>query len=145
MQDNQNDVGGWQTEWDTTTNASTTSAMLQAIAAVGDLPMSNTWQLEGGNPISALQALQQESGLIGGDYGNAYSTADALLGLSGQPLYGLGDLVQAREAFDFLFAAEGADGGWDSVGQTLDVILAIEAAGWQPETLQMEPIRPWTT
>ena len=37
MQDNQNDVGGWQTEWDTTTNASTTSAMLQAIAAVGDL------------------------------------------------------------------------------------------------------------
>ncbi len=142
IQDNQNDVGGWQTEWDTTTNASTTSAMLQAIAAVGDLPMSNTWQLEGGNPISALQALQQDSGLIGGDYGNAYSTADALLGLSGQPLYGLGDLVQASEAFDFLFTYEGSDGGWDSVGQTLDVILAIEAAGWQPETLRMETYSP---
>ena len=54
----------------------------------------------------------------------------------------MGDLVQASEAFDFLFAAEGEDGGWDSVGQTLDVILAIEAAGWQPETLQMEAYSP---
>ncbi|MBG0786216.1 MAG: hypothetical protein H0S79_14060, partial [Anaerolineaceae bacterium] len=142
MQDNQNHDGGWQTEWDTTTNASTTSAMLQAIAAVGDLPMSNNWQLEGGNPYSALQALQQESGLIGGDYGNAYSTADALLGLSGQPLFGLGDLVQASEAFDFLFTSEGSDGGWESMGQTIDVILAAQAAGWQPKTLQIEGNSP---
>ncbi|QRN83704.1 hypothetical protein JR338_02820 [Chloroflexota bacterium] len=138
MQDQQNDVGGWQTEWDSTTNASTTSAMLQAIAAVGDLPMTNNWQLEGGNPISALQALQQESGLIGGDYGNAYSTADALLGLSGQPLYGLGDLVQASEAFDFLVAAQDSAGGWESARTTIDVIMALDAAGWQPATLQRE-------
>ncbi len=144
MQSNQNHEGGWQSEWDTTTNASTTGAMLQAIAALSDLPMSDNWQLEGGNPNSALLALQQDNGTIGGDYANTYSTTDALLGLSGQPLYMLGDLVQASDAYNYLFASEGSDGGWESVGQTLDVILAVRAAGWQPETLQIETNSPLT-
>lgn len=142
MWDNQDHDGGWLTEWDTMTNASITSTMLQTISALGDVPMSSNWQVEGGNPYSAVQALQQENGMIGGDYANAYSTADALLGLSGKPLYKLGDLVQANNAFEFLFASEGSDGGWASVGQTLDVILAIEAGGWQADTLQIETNSP---
>lgn len=142
MWDNQDHDGGWLTEWDTTTNASITSAMLQTIAAFDDVPMSSNWQVEGGNPYSAVAALQQENGMIGGDYANAYSTTDALLGLSGKPQYQLGDLTQASNAFDFLFASEGSDGGWTSVGQTMDVILAIEAAGWQPSTLQIETNSP---
>ena len=144
MQDNQNHEGGWQSEWDTVTNASTTGAMLQAIAALADLPMSDNWQLEGGNPNSALLDLQQESGVIGGDYANTYSTTDALLGLSGQPLYLLGDLVQAGDAFDFLFASEDEDGSWQSVGQTLDVVLAVQAAGWQPVSLKVGENSPLT-
>ena len=138
MTENQEHDGGWQSEWDSTTNASITGAMLQVIAALGDVPMSGNWQLEAGNPYSAIQALQQESGVIGGDYANAYSTADALLGISGQPLFRLGDLTQAANAFDYLFAAQDSAGGWNSVGQTVDVILAVEAAGWQPSSLQIE-------
>jgi len=142
MWDNQAHDGGWLTEWDTTTNASITSAMLQTISALGDVPMSSNWQVEGGNPYSAVLALQQENGMIGGDYANTYSTTDALLGLSGKPLYQLGDLAQASNAFDYLFASEGSDGGWERVGQTLDVILAIESAGWQADTLQIETNSP---
>lgn len=142
MAANQAGDGGWLSEWDTTTNASITAAMLQAISALGDLPMGENWQLEAGNPYSAVMALQQESGVIGGDYANAYSTADALLGLSGQPLYELGNLVKANKAFDFLFAGQDSAGGWDSVGQSVDVILAVEAAGWNPATLQITSNSP---
>lgn len=142
MVENQEHSGGWQSEWDTTTNASITGAMLQVISALGDVPMSGNWQLEAGNPYSAIQALQQESGVIGGDYANAYSTADALLGVSGQPLFRLGDLAQAGNAFDYLFAAQDSAGGWDAAGQTIDVILAVKAAGWQPASLQIEGNSP---
>lgn len=142
MAEKQEHDGGWQSEWDTTTNASITSAMLQVISALGDLPMSGNWQLEAGNPYSAIQALQQESGVIGGDYANAYSTADALLGISGQPLFRLGHLAQAGNAFGYLFDAQDSAGGWDAAGQTIDVILAIEAAGWQPASLQIEGNSP---
>lgn len=137
MLDNQGEEGGWLTEWDTLTNASITGAMLQTIAALGDIPMSDNWQLEGGTPYSAVLDLQQESGVIGGDYANTYSTADALLGLSGQPLFKLGDLVQASNAFDYIFASQDSAGGWVSVGQTVDVVLAVQAAGWNPTTLQI--------
>ncbi|MDY6874122.1 MAG: prenyltransferase/squalene oxidase repeat-containing protein [Chloroflexota bacterium] len=127
--------GGWQTEWDTTTNANTTAVILQAIYAVGQNPSDETWRNEDGNPETALAALQKEDGSIGGDFANSYSTADALIGLSGQPMTAIGDLAQAGNAFDFLFSLQDADGGWGNVGQTLDVILALEAAGWQPETV----------
>ncbi len=134
--------GGWQTEWDTTTNADTTAVILQAIYAIGQTPTADNWQTKEGNPATALAALQKEDGSIGGDFANAYSTADALIGLAGQPITNLGDLSQADNAFDFLFSAQDASGGWESVGQTLDVILALEAAGWQPETVQTEGVSP---
>lgn len=134
--------GGWQTEWDTTTNADTTAVILQAIYAIGQTPTAENWQTEEGNPATALAVLQKEDGSIGGDFANAYSTADALIGLAGQSITSLGDLSQADNAFDFLFSAQDASGGWESVGQTLDVILALEAAGWQPRTVQTEGVSP---
>ncbi|MCB2203094.1 terpene cyclase/mutase family protein [bacterium] len=139
---NQQPNGGWQTEWDTTTNADTTAVILQAIYAVGQTPSDETWQQEEGNPETALVAIQKEDGSIGGDFANSYSTADALIGLASQPMTAIGDLAQAGNAFDFLFSLQDADGGWGSVGQTLDVILALEAAGWQPGSVQVENTSP---
>jgi hypothetical protein len=140
--DNQQPNGGWQTEWDTTTNADTTGVILQAIYAVGQSPTDETWQKEEGNPETVLAALQKEDGSIGGDFANSYSTADALIGLAGQPMTNIGDLSQAGNAFDFIFSLQDTAGGWGNVGQTLDVILALEAAGWQPETVQNESASP---
>lgn len=137
MQNQQQPEGGWMTQWDTVTNASTTGVMLQVIAALDEIPMDGNWQKMGGNPYNAVLSLVQEDGRIGGDYANAYSTADALIGLSGQPLYKLGTLVKTSQAFDFLLNQQHADGGWGDLLPTIDAFLAIVATGWDPSTVSM--------
>ncbi len=142
MQSNQQEEGGWLTEWDSTTNADITAMMLQTISALGQLPMDKNWQLQTGNPYTALLKLQQENGAIGGDFANAFSTADAILGLSGQPMYNLSSLKRISNAFDFIFNSQNDDGGWGSVGQTIDVVLALKAAGWDPNSVQQNGETP---
>jgi len=76
--------GGWRPAWDTDPlNADTTGWVLQAIRAAGQDPAA--WSAAEGDPLSALLGMQKEDGSIGGTYVNAYSTADALIGL-GEPL-----------------------------------------------------------
>ncbi len=142
MKANQQPNGGWQTTWDTTTNANTTGMMLQAISALRQDPTSETWQTEAGDPVSALLALQQENGAIGGDFANTYSTADAILGLSQQPLFELGTLQGLGRGFDYLLAVQEEDGGWGTVGMTIDVIFALRAAGWDPNTVKKNGAGP---
>lgn len=142
MMNTQQAEGGWQSEWDTTTNANTTAVMLQAISSLDQLPTNDTWLKASGNPQEALLTLQQESGVIGGDFANVYSTADAIIGLSGQTVYDLGYLYKADLSFDYLLAQQADNGGWGSVGQTLDVILALEAAGWDPNTITQSEQSP---
>jgi squalene cyclase len=134
--------GGWQTQWDTFTNANTTGIILQGIIAAGQNPTDPGWTDEDATPIAALLNIQREDGAIGGDFTNAYSTADAILGLAGQPLYDLGHLRKIGRAFEFIFAAQEPDGGWGSVGQTIDVILAADAAGWNPNSIAVTGTSP---
>jgi len=142
LKNNQQNNGGWQTQWDSTTNANTTGMILQAISAIGENPLDESWLREGSDPLQALLTLLKENGMIGGEYGNAYSTAEALLGLSGQPLYALGYFKRASHAFDYIIEYQGADGGWGAVGQTIDVILALRAAGWDPDSITKNKISP---
>jgi hypothetical protein len=86
--------------------------------------------------------VQQENGIFGEEFGNAYSTADAIIGLSGRNITSLGFFVTASEAFDYLFETQGSDGGWGNVGQTLDVMIALNAAGWQPISVTSEGRSP---
>jgi hypothetical protein len=81
--------GGWRPSWDTDLlNADSTAWILQALYAAGeDL---STWAATEGDPVNALVGLQKEDGSIGGTYANTYSTAEALLGLAGQPVTALG-------------------------------------------------------
>jgi len=139
---NQQPNGGWQTQWDTTTNANTTGVMLQAISSLGQFPMNDNWQKVDGNPQTALLSLQQDSGVIGGDFANTFSTADAIVGLSGQTLFGLGNLQKISLGFDYIVDHQNPDGGWGAVGQTLDIILALQAAGWDPETIVQAELTP---
>jgi prenyltransferase beta subunit len=142
MQTQQDAAGGWLNEWDTITNADTTGMMLQTISVLGQLPMDERWQKHEGNPYSALLALQMENGSIGGDYANAYSTAEAILGLSGQPLFNLSHLNKINNAFDYLFNLQDSNGGWENVGQTIDVILVLKAAGWDPNSIKKDEETP---
>lgn len=135
MLEKQQPAGGWQYEWDSATNANTTGVMLQTITLLGQSPIDGIWQKSNGNPGSALLSVQGENGAFGGEFANAYSTADAIVALSGRSITDLGFLEIASNSFDFLFTAQQADGGWGSVGQTLDTLLALQAAGWQPNSV----------
>lgn len=135
IQENQASNGGWQSIWDTTINADTTGMIIQMITSIGEDPVNDHWSKEGGNPIEAIQSLQQDNGAVGADFANAYSTADALLGLSEQPLFFLGHVVRANRTFTFIREAQLPDGGWGTVGQTVDVMLALRAAGWHPNSM----------
>ena len=135
MKDNQQPAGGWQNEWDTTTNANTTAVMVQAIHLLGQDPADGSWGISEGNPASALLALQGADGAFGGDFANAFSTADAIIALAGRSITDLGYLEIASDSFDFLDAEQQPDGGWGSMGQTLDVLIAFQAAGWNPYTI----------
>ncbi len=140
--ENQQADGGWQTEWDTTINANTTGMILQAIHSLKETRLVDDWLIENREPTEALLNLQQDNGVIGGDFANTYSTADAILGLSGQPFYDLSTLRRVSRAYKFLFDAQQADGGWASVGQTIDVLFAIHAAGWDPNTVTQNGTSP---
>ena len=142
MMRNQQPDGGWQNVWDTATNANTTGIMIQAISALGQQPTDDPWQQADGNPQTALLAVQQENGAFGGDFANSYSTADAIVGLTGRTITDLAYIENASDSFDYVFASQEASGGWGSVGQTLDVILALEAAGWQPNSVAGEEGTP---
>lgn len=142
MMENQQPTGGWRTEWDTTNNTNITAAVLQAISALDTSPVGEAWQKETGNPVTALMERQQEDGAIGGDFANAYATADAIIGLSSRAITQLGTLKSASKAFHVIFAAQEADGGWGSVGQTVDALLAIRAAGWNPNTVTTDSAYP---
>ena len=140
--ENQNEDGGWQNEWDTATNPNTTGVILQAICALGHFPVDENWQQSGGNPLTALLDAQQENGVFGGEFGNTYSTADAIIGLTGRNITSLGFLQGASIAFNYLFDVQEPDGGWGNVGQTFDVMLALNAAGWQVDTISKEGLSP---
>lgn len=142
LQRNQQDNGGWQSEWDSNINPNTTGVILQVISLLGQKPTDETWQKPDGNPLTALIATQQEDGVFGGDFGNAYSTADAIIGLSGTDITSLGFLQSSSKAFDFLVAEQEPDGGWGSVGLTFDVMLAMQAAGWQPNSVNVKGATP---
>lgn len=135
MHENQQMDGGWQSAWDTVTNASTTGIMLQVIYSLGQQPDDEMWEKPEGNPETALLSIQQDSGAFGGDFVNAYSTADAIVGLAGRPLTDLGILERASDSFDYLISKQEDGGGWGTVGQTLDIILAFESAGWDPNSI----------
>ncbi len=82
--------GGWKPSWDTEAlNADSTGWILQALYSAGENPTASPWSSGDTNPVQALMGLQKPEGVIGGQYANTYSTAEAILGLAGKPLSSL--------------------------------------------------------
>ncbi len=89
------DSAGWRPSWDSDPlNADSTGWILQALASAGEDPRSPSWTKNNTNPVDALLALAKPDGTIGGTNANTYSTAEAIIGLSGVSL----DSIEAAQA-----------------------------------------------
>ena len=101
--------GGWKPSWDTDPlNADSTGWILQALITAGEDPSGGSWTLEQANPVQALMGLQKPDGSIGGTYANTYSTAEAIIGLSGVPLFSLGSSPVSYQAGIAVFPGDGS-------------------------------------
>ena len=135
--------GGWRPTWDSDpANANSTGMILQALIAAGYTPPTTSWATADGDPVQALIALQQADGRIGGTYANAFSTVDAVLGLSDQPAYLLGRWARAQHGLGWVSRQQNEDGSWSGfagpdVGSTSDAVLAFAAAGYDPDTVRL--------
>jgi hypothetical protein len=89
--DTQAPSGGWKPSWDTDPlNADSTGWILEALVSAGEDVRGQNWSTQQANPLDALMSLEKPDGSIGGTYANSYSTAEAIIGLSGIPLGNLG-------------------------------------------------------
>jgi hypothetical protein len=78
---------GWKPSWDTDPlNADSTGWIIQALVSAGENVSGQSWKKNDTNPMDALSGMQKPDGAIGGTYANTYSTAEAIIGLSGVPL-----------------------------------------------------------
>lgn len=148
---NQLPNGGWQSVWDTTTNADTTGWVIQALLAAGHVPPDATWATDSGDPREALLAIQHiggaNDGAIGGDYVNAFSTAEAVYGLVDMPLFFLSPEKRIDHALAWLAEQQNDDGSWNGfagpdAGATIDALLAYAAAGYDPATVSQSGNSP---
>jgi hypothetical protein len=86
--------GGWKPSWDTDPlNADSTGWILEALVSAGEDVRGQSWNTQQANPLDALMSLEKPDGSIGGTYANSYSTAEAIIGLSGIPLANLGNPI----------------------------------------------------
>ena len=101
--------GGWRPSWDQDAlNADTTGWVALALAAVQQDPLEENWATAEGDPLAALYSLVKEDGSIGGTYVNAYSTADALIGLGQTPFPALALLPVYQRAALLVQNGDGA-------------------------------------
>jgi hypothetical protein len=73
-------------------------------------------------------------------YANAYSTIEAIFGLTEQPLSFLGRTPRALRALTWMNELQNADGSWPTLfgppaGPTCDAALAYAAAGYDPRSV----------
>jgi hypothetical protein len=107
--DTQLDNGGWKPSWDTDLlNADSTGWILQALISAGEDPSGESWMVEQADPVQALLGLQKSDGSIGGTYANSYSTAEAIIGLSGVPLGDLKPSPVSHQAGLVVFSSDGS-------------------------------------
>jgi len=144
LRDTQLDSGGWG--WGgVSVNADSTAIVIQALAAAGYTPATESWA-HPLDPHAALLGLQQTDGHFDG-YDAVLATADAIPGLAEMPLPILGQVQRANRALTWMNERQNADGSWSSFGSpdpgaTCDAVLAYAAAGFDPHTVRASGGRP---
>jgi hypothetical protein len=135
--------GGWRPVWDSDPlNADSTGWILQALRTAGFTYPSISWRSDRGEPVSALISLQKPDGRIGGTFANAYSTVEAIYGLTDEALFNLGQGARGLRALTWLNTLQNADGSWSlpsglpNPGATADAALAYLAAGYDAHSVR---------
>ncbi|NJO06571.1 MAG: terpene cyclase/mutase family protein [Chloroflexaceae bacterium] len=90
--------------------------------------------------------LQQDNGSIGQNFVNAFSTVEAIYGLTNQPIF-LSPRLRTERALTWLAEQQNSDGGWgffgsSDAGQTLDATFGYVAAGYDPTSLEAGDTSP---
>jgi hypothetical protein len=137
----QNDDGGFPNEPiinnGDTSNADSTAFAVQGLLASGEDPLAARWRPAATNPISYLLALQQPDGAFTfGGQPSQLATQQVIPALAGRPFPFLSRAVAARNALNFIKTQQQTDGSFAGfgLGSTLDAILAIDAAGGDPQS-----------
>ncbi len=138
----QNDDGGFpyapDPGGDDASNANSTALAVQGVVAAGGDPLAPRWQPAATHPISYLLGLQQPDGAFTyGGQPSLLATQQTIPALAGQPLPFRSRAVAQRLALDSIASQQKPDGGFGSfgVGSTVDAILAIDAAGGDPQAV----------
>jgi hypothetical protein len=123
--------GGWRPGWDDEAlNADSTAWAIQALLSCGYSPPPPNWV--SATAAGALASLQQANGSVGGQYASAYSTAEALLGLTASPLF-LTPALRIERGLSWL-ASLAVDPAL-TTGMAVDMATAFAAAGYDPGTV----------
>lgn len=136
LRDAQATSGGWEA-WGSL-SADSTAVAIQAAAAAGYVPATQSWATASGRtPHDDLTELQMADGSFGG---NALGTAHAIAGLAEAPLPIWGRVQRANRALTWMNEQQNADGSWSlfgspDAGATCDAALAFAAAGFDPDTV----------
>jgi prenyltransferase beta subunit len=128
-------AGGLFGDDDQNEPANSTGWAMQALSAIGYLPATESLARPA-NPRAALIALQKPDGSIGKNFVNAYSTIEAIYGLSDQPLW-YAPRLRANRSLTWLAGQQRSDGGWgffggSDAGMTLDAMFAYVGNGFNP-------------
>jgi hypothetical protein len=118
-------------------NANSTAFAVQGILASGENPLAARWRPVATNPISYLLGLQQPDGAFTyGGQPSQLATQQVIPALAGRPFPYLGRAAASRAALKFIQSQQQADGSFAGfgVGSTIDAILAIDAAGGDPQS-----------
>ena len=146
----QNDDGGFPDASmgnSDTSNADSTAFAIQGILASGGDPLAARWRPIATNPISYLLGLQQPDGAFTyGGQPSQLATQQVIPALAGRPFPFLSRAVAAHSALGFIKTQQQADGSFTGfgLGATLDAILAIDAAGGDPQSFAkaLDYLRP---
>ena len=133
----QEDDGGfpYTTEPAATSNANSTAFAIQGLLAAGQDPLAARWQPTAITPIDYLLNLQLADGaLTFGGQANQFATAQAAPALMGRTLPLRARAVGVRLALAAARAQQKPDGSFNGfgIGSTIDAVLAIRAAGGDP-------------
>lgn len=133
----QNSDGGWGYFATSNSNSNSTALAIQGLIAAGENPKDTRWQPSATTPISYLLSLQTTAGAFTyGGVANSYATQQIIPALAGQNLPFESRAVAQRLGLDYIASQQQNDGSFAGfgVGSSIDAILAIAAAGSDPQS-----------
>ena len=124
--------------WAHDSNTNSTSYAIQSILATGQDPLSAAWSISATTPITFLLGQQLTSGafVYVNPPADLFATQQAVPALVGKPFPLASRAVSTRKALGWIAGQQQPDGSFAGFnpGSTVDAVLAIVAAGGNPNS-----------